>query len=906
VPETLLQTKLYIPPLRPNLVPRPQLIERLNQGLQQGCKLILISAPAGFGKTTLVSEWVTGGERPAAWLSLDERDNDPARFLTYLIAAMRTIDANIGEEVLAVLQSPQPPPTESILTILLNEITTIPDNFVLVFDDYHVIDAKSIDNALNFLLEHLPPQMHLVIATREDPNLPLSRLRVRGQSTELRVTDLRFSPSEAAGFLNQVMGLNLSTEEVASLETRTEGWIAGLQMAALSMQGRRDTASFIQAFAGSHHFVLDYLVDEVLQRQPGHVRSFLLQTSILDRLSGPLCDFVTGQEDSKAMLEALERSNLFVIPLDDKRQWYRYHHLFADVLQVHSMEEQSNQVPTLHQRASYWHERNGSPSDAVRHALAANDYARVAVLAERAWQGMDNSFQSATWLGWVEALPDELIQARPVLSTQYAEALWMAGELEASEARLRDAERWLDPTGELGARPEGLADGMVVVDEEQFQTLRAKIAFTRTLNAQSLGDVHGTVKHAELALRLTPEEDYIGRAQVTVTLGFANWASGDLEAAHKAIADWINSMQKVGNIAFAIAGASALGDILAAQGRLHEAARAYKGSLQLASAQGEEVQWLTANLYLGLAMLYHEMGDQEAAAQHLLKSKEMGEQSELVDWPFRWRLAKARLEESWGKLEASIDLLDEAERLYVRNLIPDIRPIEALKAKVYIRQGRLAEALGWAREQGLSVDDDLSYLREFEHITLARLLIARYKSGPVDGSLYETVVFLARLLKAAEEGERIGSMIEILVLQALAHEAQGDTSSALVSLERALTLAEPEGFVRIFVDEGPSMAALLREAAKHGTTPNYANQLQAAFGKAEGTSPIGQPLIEPLSEREFEVLRLLGTELSGPEIARELLVSLHTIRTHTQNIYSKLGVHNRRAAIRRAEELDLL
>ena len=904
--ETLLRTKLFIPPLRPNLVPRPRLIDRLNHGLQPGRRLTFISAPAGFGKTTLVSEWVTRNDQPVAWLSLDERDNDPTRFLTYLVAALQTIDANIGEGMLAVLQSSQPPPTESILTALLNEISTIPDSFVLVLDDYHLIDTKSVDDALTFLLENLPPQMHLVIVTREDPHLPLARMRGRGQLTELRVADLRFAPVEAAEFLNQVMGLNLSTEEVASLETRTEGWIAGLQMAALSMQGREDTASFIQTFAGSHHFVLDYLVEEVLNRQPEHVRSFLLQTSVLDRLSGPLCDVVTGQEDGKAMLEALERSNMFVIPLDDKRQWYRYHHLFTDVLQAHSMEEQSEQLPTLHKRASSWYERNGSPSDAVRHALAANDYEQVADLAEREWQDMDDSLQSATWLGWAKALPDELIQARPVLSTQYAEALWMVGELEASEARLRDAERWLDQTAELGARPEGLVDGMVVVNEEQFRTLPAKIAFARTLNAQSLGDVDSTVKHAELALKLTPEEDNHLRAQVTVTLGFAYWASGDLEAAHKAVADWIDGMRKVGNIIMVTAGFSALGDILVAQGRLREAARAYKEPLQLASEQDEGAQWFMAFLYLGLAMLCHEMGYQEAAAQHLIKSNEMGEGSELVDWPFRWRLARARLEKSRGKLEASIELLDEAKRLYVRNLVPHIRPIEALKARVYVRQERLAEALAWARERGLSVDDDLSYLSEFEHITLAKILIAQYRIDHVDGSIHEAVGLLARLLNAAEEGRRMGSVIEILVLQALAHEAQGDKSSALASLDRALMLAEPEGFVRIFVDEGPPMKALLREAAKHGTTPNYVSRLQVAFGKSESTSPVKQPLIEPLSEREFEVLRLLGTELSGPEIANELVVSLHTIRTHTQNIYSKLGVHNRRAAIRRAEELDLL
>ena len=406
----ILATKLYIPLPRPNVVLRPRLIERLNEGLHR--KLTLISAPAGFGKTTLVSAWVAGCERPVAWLSLDEGDNDPTRFLTYLVAALQTIAPNIGEGVLGVLQSPQPPPTESILTALLNEITTLPDNFVLVLDDYHVIDAKPVDDALTFLLEHLPPQMHLVITTREDPQLPLARLRARGQLTELRAADLRFTPAEAAAFLNQVMGLNLSAEDIAALEDRTEGWIAGLQLAALSMQGREDVPGFIRAFAGDHRYIVDYLVEEVLQRQPERVRSFLLQTSILDRLNGPLCDAVTGQEEGNARLEALERGNFFVVPLDDKRHWYRYHHLFADVLSAHLLAEQPDQVATLHRRASAWYEQHGSAADAIRHALAAEDFERAADLVELAVPAMRRSRQEATVLGWLKALPDELVHCQ--------------------------------------------------------------------------------------------------------------------------------------------------------------------------------------------------------------------------------------------------------------------------------------------------------------------------------------------------------------------------------------------------------------------------------------------------------------------------------------------------------------
>jgi LuxR family maltose regulon positive regulatory protein len=454
---------------------------------------------------------------------------------------------------------------------------------------------------------------------------------------------------------------------------------------------------------------------------------------------------------------------------------------------------------------------------------------------------------------------------------------------------------------------------MVVVDEEQFRTLPARIALVRAYNAEAQGDISGTVKYAELALKLTPEGDHLERAQAAVSLGFTYWASGDLDAANKALADWIKSMQKAGNIVFVIASTFALADIMIAQGRLQEAVRAYKGSLQLVSEHDEHVQRVIAHLYLGLAMLYHEMGDQEATAQYLLKSREFGEKSTLPDWPYRWCIAQAQLKEAEGDLEAAIEMLDEAKHLYIRNTLPDIRPIEALKARVYLRQGRLSKALDWVHERGPSVDDELSYLHEFEHMTLARAIIAKAnspnaqdESNRTEHSVLQAIGLLERLLKAAEDRRRMGSVIDILLLQAFAHQAQGNIHLALAPLERALTLAEPEGYFRIFVDEGPLMAALLQDAAKHGIAPNYVRQLRGGLGKAEGRMPVGQLLIDPLSKRELEVLGLLRTELNGPEIARELRVSLTTIRTHTQNIYSKLGVNNRRAAVRRAEELDLL
>ncbi len=829
----LLATKLYIPPPRLNIVLRPRQIARLNEGLHG--KLTLIAAPAGFGKTTLVSEWVaartedrglrtetvTSSLSPqssalstrVAWLSLDEGDSDPTRFLAYLVAALQMIAPTIGAGVVGVLQSPQPPPIEAILTALLNDITTVPDKFILVLDDYHVIDAKSVDTVLTFLLEHLPPQMHLVVTTREDPHLPLARLRVRGQLTELRAADLRFTPAEAAEFLSQVMDLDLSAEEVAALESRTEGWIAGLQLAALSMRGRDDIAQFVRAFAGDNRYIVDYLVDEVLQRQPAPVRRFLLQTAILDRLHGSLCDAVTGQERGQAQLEALERGNFFVVPLDDNRHWFRYHHLFADVLAAHLRAEQPEQVSTLHRRASEWYEHNGSATDAIRHALAAEDFERAADLVELAVPAMRRSRQEATMLGWLKALPDELIHCRPVLSVHYAGALLAGGELKGVEDRLRDAERWLDMTADGRERHQARSANMVVVDEEEFRRLPGAIAIYRAGQALALGDVPETVTYARRALELVPEEDHLGRGAATALLGLAYWTSGDLETAHRTYAEGMARVHKAGHLSDAISGAIARADIRIAQGRLHEAMRTYEQALQLATEQGEPVLRGTADLYVGMSELHREQNDLHAAMQCLLSSKELGERTGLPQNRSRWCVAMARIREAQGDLDGALDLLHEAERLYMRDFFPNVRPVAALKTRVWVAQGRLGEALGWAREQGLSAHDDLSYLREFEHITLARVLLARSKSDRADRSMREAIGLLERLLKAAEAGERMGSVIEILVLLSLAHQIQGDIPAALAPLERALTLAEPEGYVRMFVDEGPPMAVLLEAAA---------------------------------------------------------------------------------------------
>ena len=931
MPVPILATKLYIPPLRPGLVPRPRLIERLNEGLSASRKLTLISASAGFGKTTVVSEWIASCGRPVAWLSLDEGDNDPTRFLTYLVAALQTIAPKIGAGVLAALQSPQPPPSEAILTTLLNEIATLPDHFVLVLDDFHVIDSKPVDEALTFLLEHLPPQMHLVIASREDPDLPLARMRARGQLTELRAADLRFTSAEAAEFLNRMMGLDLSPENISALEARTEGWIAGLQLAALalqgslSMQGQPDTTSFIRSFTGSHRFILDYLVEEVLQRQPERVSSFLLQTSILDQLCGPLCDAITGQMDGKEMLKALEQGNLFVIPLDAQRQWYRYHHLFADVLQEHLKGTQPERVSVLHRRASEWYEKNGLPHDAIRHALAAGDFARAADLIELVMPAMNHNRQFATMLGWLKALPDELVRVRPVLSTWYASVSMSCGELGGVEPRLRDAERWLDTTADTA--------GMVVVDEEEFRRAPGMIPLIRAGLALAQGDMPETVKNARRVLDLAPEDDLLMLGGAASQLGLAAWTSGDLDTARRMTAEGMANLRLGGYISPAIGGAIVLADIQIAQGYLHEAMTTYGRGLQWATEPGAQVLPGAADMHVGMSSLHREHNDLQTAMQHLLKSQALGELASMPQNPYRWCTAKARIREAQGELDEALNLLDQAEHLYNANFSPNVRPVATLKARVWVAQGRLGEALAWTREQGLSVENELSYLHEFDHITLARVLLSLYQSDRADCSIQEAMGLLERLLKAAEEGGRKGSTIEILVLQSIAYHAQGDLPAALKPLQKALTLAEPEDYVRMFVDEGPPMTQLLLEAASRGIMPDYTGKLLAAFeaeqpdsaGKSPLPTPLavlpegprrsprpagerrdGEPLTEPLSQRELEVLRLFKTELSGPEIARELVIALSTVRTHTKSIYSKLNVNNRRAAVKRASELNLI
>jgi LuxR family maltose regulon positive regulatory protein len=900
----LLETKLFVPKPTRGLVARPRLIERLDRGAES--KLTLISAPAGFGKTTLLAEWLAAspiGERSVAWLSLDQADNEPVSFWTYLITALQTVVPGVGAGALSLLRERQATPIETVLTTLLNDLSTVPNDLVLVLDDDHVVDALDVQTGMAFLLEHLPSQIHLVIATRADPALPLGRLRGRGELTEIRAADLRFTQGEAATYLDDVMGLSLAAPDVAALETRTEGWIAALQLAALSMQGRDDVASFIADFAGDDRYIVDFLIEEVLNRQPEPVRDFLLQTAILRRLSGALCDAVTAHDGGKAMLEALDRANLFLVPLDDRRRWYRYHQLFADVLHVRLLDEQPDRVPDLHRRASEWYEQNGEPSEAIRHALAADDVERAADLIERAIPAMRSSRQEAVMLSWLQALPDEVIAARPVLSVHFAGALLVNAQVDGAEAHLRNAERWLDVTADGRTRPSGPSEP-IVVDEAEFRRLPRSIAVYRAALAMAAGDVATTLAHARRALDLVEADDHVGRGSAAGFLGLVNWTSGDLEAASESWTAAIASLLEAGHVSDAIGCTIALGDIRTTQGRLGDAMAAYERGLDLVARPGEPVLRGAADMHVGMSEVHRERNDLAAARQHLLSSEALGEPMGLAQNAYRWRVAMARVQEAEGDLDAALELLDEADRRYASDYFPNVRPIAAMKARVWIAQGRLDQAKAWARAHAVAVDDDLTYLREFDHITLARLLARSRRDG--DRSLPEGAGLLERLLQAAVAGQRTRSVIELQVLQALDRRRRGDVAAALEPLGRAITLGEPEGYVRIFVDEGAPMLALLESAARHGIAPRYVSRLLAAFGQSGNAAPGNQALVEPLSERELDVLRLLATDLAGPDIARELVVSLHTVRSHTKSIYSKLGVNDRRAAVRRAQELDLL
>jgi len=899
--KTIIKTKINLPSLKRNFVLRSRITRVLTDGLESGRKLTLISAPAGFGKTTLVSSWIEENNIPAAWISLDEGDGDPARFLTYLVAALQTLISGVGDGVLAALQSSQTVSPNDLSTTLLNELNSTEDDFILVLDDFHAVNSTAMGELLSFFVEHMPPAMYLVITTREDPALPLARLRARNQLTEVRTADLRFTEDEAAAFLNQVMGLNLSAEDIAALEARTEGWIAGLQLAALSMQGHasRNTTNFIRSFSGANQFVLDYLLEEVLKKQPKALQEFLLCTSIVNRLSGALCDDLLQNESATAQetLEKLERENLFVIPLDHERGWYRYHHLFRDLLRQRlSQKYGKDEVAAMHIRASEWFERKSEIGEAFHHAVSAADFDRAARLLESNWLAMDENFQTGTWLGWANQLPLSARRLRPVLLTQLGWSLMDAGSVEASESILQEVEACLkNPLGE-----------MMIVEKEQFATLPARIAIAHSYNAQAQNRFSDTVKYAEMAQDLVPPDDDFLHAQASGILSGVYWASGELEKSFALMSNWANVAQRAGNIPFAVGASFAKADILIDAGHLRDAVQVYESALHLAAAHGAEQ--FTAHHHLGLGLLYHEAGEDERAAQHLPKAFELGRRSSIADWLYRKNLAQAFLKESEGDYENALSLLDEAKRFYVRTPIPNLRPIEAIKARIYLKQDRLDKAQAWAVQCKVSLQAPPDFLHEFERLTLARIALAEYQNGGNEQSVFVVLKSLDAQLKLAQKQNRLQSQIEILILQVFAYRTTGGSAQAMSALEQALKLAETEGYLRLFVNEGKSMLALLPKINDARLRP-YTNKILASFTMPKNLQPSTfnlQPLIDPLSERELEVLQLIAQGLSNQEITQKLVVALSTVKGHNLRIFAKLQVKSRSEAVARARELGLL
>jgi LuxR family transcriptional regulator, maltose regulon positive regulatory protein len=866
-----------------------------------------LSAPAGFGKTTVLTEWLAAGcgdDAAVAWLSLDRRDNDPVLFWTYVVTAMQTAVAGVGEAALQVLESSSPA-TDAALLALLNDVEGLSTDLVLVLDDYHLVDTSEVHQGMRFLLEHQPRQLHVVLATRADPPLPMAQMRARGQLVEVRAGDLRFTVEEAAAYLNGSMELSLSDADVAALDGRTEGWIAALQLAALSLQGRDDVSAFIAGFAGDDRYIVDYLAEEVLGRQPLEVREFLVQTSILERLTGPLCDAVSGREGGKATLVALERANLFLVPLDDRRQWYRYHHLFADVLHAHLLDERPNEVAELHRRASAWFEAQGDISQAISHAHAGGDLGRAADLMESAMPVMRRERREAELARWVRALPDDVVRKRPVLGVAFVGALAQVSEFDAVGERLDDIEASLRLAD--GTWPEQPPPGLIVVDEDNYRSLPAHIEMYRAALALANADLHSTITHAREALSLAPADDALARAAAGALAGLASWNTGDLAGAQAAYTESIAGLTSVGFLADVLGCTITIGDIRRTQGQLTAALRAYQQALdRTALAPGVQPLRGTADMHVGMAGVLLERNDLEGTREHLAISQRLGEHNGLPQNPYRWRVAMARLREVEGDLDGALALLDEAERLYAGDYAPNVQPVPAVRARLRLRRGELTHAEEWAWERQLSAGDDPSYLREYEHLTLARLLIARHRVEPDTSELGNALSFLERLRAAAERGGRGASVIEVLLLQALAHGAGRDAPAAHTALNNAMTLAQAEGYVRLFVDEGAPMAALLKALSRQPGAPVYARRLLAVTART-GTSPSTPPdLVEPLSERELDVLRLLGGDLGGPDIARHLSVSLNTLRTHTKNIYAKLGVTSRRAAVRRGRDLNLI
>ena len=925
----LLTTKLYIPPPRPDLIPRPRLIERLDQGLHLGRKLTLITAPAGFGKTTLLSEWVAGLDRPVAWLSFDESDSDPRRASTYLVAALRALPgaqdlpAPIGDAFLAAV-SAQIDTRGSVLLIeemlgsLINEVAAIPHPFALVLDDYHLIENPHTHEGVSFLLDHLPASAHLVIASRSEPPLPIARLRARGQLTELNADDLRFTFEEAAALLGRAAGPSLTAENVARLEARTEGWIAGLQMASLALQGLalrgpspagETTSAFIAAFTGNDRYIMDYLVEEVLQRQPEAVQAFLLQTSVLERLTSSLCDAVTGQAGSQAMLEELERNNLFIFPLDNRRQWYRYHHLFAELLR-HRLRQQTapQDLAVLHRRAAEWYEVNGLAAEAIDHALKAPDLERAVRLIEQNALEMLRRNEMDNLLKWLESLNQDTLQSRPFLCIVRA---WIA----ISHGQFDEAEGWAQ-AAEAALAEAGWQRDYLNAQGATHRWMQGNIDAVRS-TATSGAE---RISLARRALENLPDGDVLLRSIIALNLGEAYAGHDDVAAARQAFLDAIDIGQRGGNIISTLAAMSGLGELRARLGDLHGAVDMGRQAVQLGIAEskpGGHPVPASGNAHRLLAECFYEWNDLDAALHHA---------TEAVECCRRWGhftnlvvayLTLARVQQVRGDapgvrqtMAATKRLIENAAVRARRTSMPVLEKevgwmaelAEMAQAHLWLLQDNLDAVAQWMSRwiEEHDVPEDAS----FPYLVRPRLLVAQCRYD-------EALLLLEHALQRAQARQRIAGLIHISSMQACALQAKGEMDHALIPLERALQLAEPGGYIRTFVDQGDSMEVLLRRGhssatAARSVAPDYVAAILAAFRGASERAATGDELLEPLSDREMEVLRLIAAQMSNQEIADALVISVNTVKTHIRRLYGKLNVSSRLAAVERGRALGLL
>ena len=918
--EHLLTTKFHVPSIRPEHIPRIRLTKQLDTMLHR--KLTLISAPAGFGKSSLISEWITALKQNShqvapntlnhvALLALDESDNDLSRFLTYLIVALRQANnkyKDVGSSALAMLQTPQPSPVEDILIILINEIASLSDRIILILDDYHIIQTTGIDKALTYLIEHLPIQMHLVIVTRDDPALPLARLRARGQLNEIRATDLRFNVSETTEFLNQAMKLDLSAEDIIALETRTEGWIVGLQLAALalqrtlSLQGRENVSSLIRSFSGSHRFVLDYLIEEVLGHLPEDVQTFLMQTAILNRLSWSLCDAVTAQGNSKAMLETLECANLFIIALDHDREWYRYHHLFADLLLQRLKQTRPTEIPVLNRRASEWYEEHGWVEKAIEHAMQAQDFKRAVRLiesnAEDIW-GRDEHTQLRRWL---DVIPEELIHTKPHLCVFDAWSLIANGQTNVATQRLQGAEETLAINTAQNAgsdRSELLATKEII---------RGKISVTKAYLAFFQHDVSAIVQFAHEALDYLPEELIIWRSTAIVALADALALTGDFISAHRARMQAVEVCKSTGVTYMVMIANLKLAVTSRNLGYLQQTIDICKEQIEVAQESGMSHTATVGCLFAVWGEVLAELDDLDQALDKIQRGVVLMERSGevlTIGWGY---MCMARVYFSRGELDKVEAVIERLERLDHESDVPAwlSKQVKTWQIRVWLAQDALDRAEKWLDQNPLDADGLPDLSQERENIACARILLAKENAN-------EALKLLKQLLESAQDGGRTIRVIEIQILKSLCYQAQGDMNQAMNVLEHTLKLTKDAGFIRTFVDEGPAMGQLLYRAVEYQIVPDYVQRLLKAFPDSEPAPMISSntedddtPVFEALSERELEVLQLIAEGLTNPEIADRLFLSPHTIKVHTRNIYEKLYVHNRLQSVARARGLGIL